>query len=73
MRKTMPVALILGALLIAVAVLRWPGATPGGAAAPGYLTAPAERGSLEVSVLAEGRLKPSNLVAVGAQVSGRIT
>jgi macrolide-specific efflux system membrane fusion protein len=31
------------------------------------------RGSVEVSVMAEGRLKPANLVAVGAQVSGRIT
>ncbi|MFT4012613.1 MAG: efflux RND transporter periplasmic adaptor subunit [Paracoccus sp. (in: a-proteobacteria)] len=31
------------------------------------------RGSVEVSVMAEGKLKPMNLVAVGAQVSGRIT
>lgn len=73
MRKTKSVALIAAILLIAVVALRWPGVTSGGTAAPGYLTAPVERGAVEVSVLAEGRLKPSNLVAVGAQVSGRIT
>ena len=31
---------------------------------PGSAAAPVARGSVEVSVLAEGRLKPSNLVAV---------
>lgn len=43
--------------------------TPGA----GIMTAPVQRGDIEVSVLAEGTLKPRRLVAVGAQVSGRIT
>lgn len=37
------------------------------------MTAPVQRGDIEVTVLAEGTLKPRRLVAVGAQVSGRIT
>jgi len=44
-------------------------------AAPGptYITAPVTVGDVERTVLATGTLKPSKLVAVGAQVSGRIT
>lgn len=37
------------------------------------ITAPVTRGDIEVTVLAQGTLKPRNLVAVGAQASGRIT
>lgn len=37
------------------------------------MTAPVSVGSVEQSVLANGILKPSKLIAVGAQVSGRIT
>ena len=37
------------------------------------MTAPAKIGTVEDSVLARGILKPAALVAVGAQVSGRIT
>ncbi|VDS08182.1 Macrolide export protein MacA [Paracoccus haematequi] len=37
------------------------------------LTTPVERGDIQVTVLAQGTLKPRNLVAVGAQASGRIT
>ena len=37
------------------------------------LTTPVARGDIEVTVLAQGTLKPRNLVAVGAQASGRIT
>jgi len=40
---------------------------------PALLTARVERGDVEETVLASGMLKPSRLVAVGAQVSGRIT
>jgi macrolide-specific efflux system membrane fusion protein len=40
---------------------------------PSLLTAKVERGDVEETVLASGMLKPSRLVAVGAQVSGRIT
>ncbi|WP_371744986.1 efflux RND transporter periplasmic adaptor subunit [Xanthobacter sp. YC-JY1] len=38
----------------------------------GLMTAPVTRGNLEETVLASGTLKPSNLVAVGSQASGRI-
>jgi macrolide-specific efflux system membrane fusion protein len=37
------------------------------------MTAPVTRGDIEVTVLTTGTLKPVKLVAVGAQVSGRIT
>lgn len=37
------------------------------------LTAPVARADIEVTVLAQGTIKPQNLVAVGAQASGRIT
>lgn len=38
-----------------------------------YITGVAERGNIEVSVLADGIIKPQNLVAIGAQTSGKIT
>ncbi|MDE1157203.1 MAG: efflux RND transporter periplasmic adaptor subunit [Neorhizobium sp.] len=38
-----------------------------------YLTAPVTRGNLQETVLATGTLKPSKLVAVGSQATGRIT
>lgn len=38
----------------------------------GYATVAAKRGDVREAVLATGQLKPSKLVAVGAQVSGRI-
>lgn len=37
------------------------------------ITTPVSRNDIEVTVLAQGTLKPRNLVAVGAQASGRIT
>ncbi|GGZ94561.1 efflux RND transporter periplasmic adaptor subunit [Ignatzschineria ureiclastica] len=37
-----------------------------------YLTAPVERGDLEVSILAYGKMEASQQVDVGAQVSGQI-
>lgn len=40
---------------------------------PLLLTAAVSRGDVEETVLATGTLKPAELVAVGAQVSGRIT
>lgn len=40
---------------------------------PKILSAPVTRGTVEETVLATGTLKPAKLVAVGAQVSGRIT
>lgn len=41
--------------------------------ATGVMTALVTRGDVEETVLATGTLKPARLVAVGAQVSGRIT
>nr|WP_246546392.1 efflux RND transporter periplasmic adaptor subunit [Ancylobacter defluvii] len=43
------------------------------ATTPALITAPVTRGDIEETVLATGTLKPVKLVAVGAQVSGRIT
>lgn len=43
------------------------------AVTPPVMTAPVVRGTVEQAVLATGILKPSHLVAVGAQVSGRVT
>lgn len=43
------------------------------ASTPATLTTPVTRGNLESTVLATGTLKPSRLVAVGSQASGRIT
>lgn len=37
------------------------------------ITAQATRGDIEVAVLATGTLRPATMVAVGAQVSGRVT
>lgn len=44
-----------------------------GTKAPAMMTAPVSTGTVEETVLATGTLKPSKLVAVGAQVSGRVT
>lgn len=46
------------------------GQTP---AQPAVLTAAVTRGDIEQTVLASGTLRPARLVAVGSQVSGRIT
>ena len=40
---------------------------------PSFITARVTRGNVEETVLASGTLKPARLVAVGSQVSGRIT
>ena len=41
-------------------------------AAPTYMTSKVKRGDIEVSVLANGTIKPHRLVAVGARATGRI-
>jgi macrolide-specific efflux system membrane fusion protein len=71
MRNRTLTALILVAVLAALAAAVW--RDKGGTQQQNYLTAAVARGDVEVTVLAEGKLKPSNLVAVGAQASGRIT
>lgn len=43
------------------------------AKAPSFIAAAVTRGDVEQTVLATGMFKPAQLVAVGAQVSGRIT
>ncbi|KGJ01631.1 efflux RND transporter periplasmic adaptor subunit (plasmid) [Paracoccus versutus] len=68
-----PLALALTAVALVAVLAGVAGLTEGKSATPGYMSAPVARGDIEMAVLAEGRLKPSSLVAVGAQVSGRIT
>ncbi|BCP53903.1 hemolysin secretion protein D [Kaistia sp. 32K] len=64
-------------LVIAVLVLAGAGyayrANFSRAQTPPMMTALVSTGTVEESVLATGTLKPSKLVAVGAQVSGRVT
>src|SRR3546814_15703550 len=66
---------LLAALLLAVASGGWLAyrATFAEAATSAFVTAAVARGDIEETVLATGILKPSRLVAVGAQVSGRPT
>jgi HlyD family secretion protein len=42
-------------------------------AIPGYVTAPATRGDLKVTVTATGNMEAANTVSVGVEISGRIT
>lgn len=62
---------------IALAILAaggfWISSQYSSAATPNVMTAAVTRGDVEQTVLATGTLKPSRLVAVGAQASGRIT
>lgn len=72
----MKTAARIGALFVVgtlVATGAWVFARYSSAATPNLLTAAVTRGDVEQTVLATGILKPSRLVAVGAQVSGRIT
>lgn len=64
--RTLLVAVCLLGVAIA-AVLFWP--KPAG---PSLATSPVTRGSIEDAVVAVGTIKPSKLVSVGAQASGRI-
>lgn len=61
---------LCGALAAGAAALGIGQPSEGG---PAVLTAPVARADIEVTVLAQGTIKPRNLVAVGAQASGRIT
>lgn len=67
----MAAAAVCGALAAGAAALGI--GQSGTASDPQVLTTPVARGDIEVTVLAQGTLKPRNLVAVGAQASGRIT
>jgi macrolide-specific efflux system membrane fusion protein len=71
-RKTV---LVLGLALAVAAIgagVWWWSVPKEGASAAAVLTTPVTRGDLEETVLATGILKPAKLVAVGAQVSGRV-
>jgi len=59
-------------VLLALAAMAWRYFFPAKPDAPKYLTSPVTRGDVEETVLATGTLKPARLVAVGAQVSGRV-
>lgn len=61
----------LGLLLI-LAVVGIGFAATSGEQQPDYITAPVESRSLDLSVTATGSLRPTNQVAVGSEVSGRI-
>ncbi|WP_294930335.1 efflux RND transporter periplasmic adaptor subunit [uncultured Paracoccus sp.] len=63
---------LLAAALLAVGAWHYMAGGGQGAQAPAVMTAPVTRGDIEETVLAEGTLRPRRLVAVGAQVSGRI-
>ncbi|OLP45487.1 efflux transporter periplasmic adaptor subunit [Rhizobium oryziradicis] len=70
-RRTLAIV-IVGALLLGAGGIYW-ATRPNNASATNLLTATVKRGNIEQTVLATGIFKPSRLVAVGAQVSGRIT
>ncbi len=70
-RRRIKQALVL-LVLLALAVLAWRYFFPAKAETPKYLTSPVTRGDVDETVLATGTLKPARLVAVGAQVSGRV-
>ena len=55
----------------AVALWWWQGRREA-AAAPRYVTQPATRGALTVTVTANGTLQPTQLVAVGSELSGTV-
>ncbi|MFO1208314.1 MAG: efflux RND transporter periplasmic adaptor subunit [Amaricoccus sp.] len=63
----------VAAVAVALGVGGWAWQRSATPAAPALVTAPVAIGTVEESVLATGLLKPTELVAVGAQVSGRIT
>lgn len=66
-------ALVLAAMLLAAGAAGWAWLRAAPAETATLATAPVAVGTIEDSVLATGLLKPTDLVAVGAQVSGRIT
>jgi membrane fusion protein, macrolide-specific efflux system len=70
-RRTLAVILV-SALVLGAGGVYW-ATRSSTSAATNLLTATVKRGNVEQTVLATGIFKPSRLVAVGAQVSGRIT
>ncbi|MDR3466028.1 MAG: efflux RND transporter periplasmic adaptor subunit [Xanthobacteraceae bacterium] len=70
-RKTW-VAVVGGLVVVAVAAAWWTGRASV-ASTKDLVTVKAAKGDVLVEVVAAGTLKPSRLVAIGAQVSGRLT
>ena len=64
---------VLAALVAATAVAWWWLGRREAAAAPRYVTQPATRGALTVTVTANGTLQPTQLVAVGSELSGTVS
>lgn len=65
--------LLVGALLIVLAIAWWIKSRLYPSQTDTFVTAAATIGDIEETVLASGTLKPIKMVAVGAQVSGRVT
>lgn len=63
---------VLAALVAATAAAWWWLGRREAAAAPRYVTQPATRGALTVTVTANGTLQPTQLVAVGSELSGTV-
>lgn len=71
MTKKKPVTIII--VVIALIVLfGWVRSAFFSSVQPTYMTSKVKRGDIEVSVLANGTIKPHRLVAVGARATGRI-
>jgi HlyD family secretion protein len=64
---------VLAALVSATAAAWWWVGRREAAAAPRYVTQPAARGALTVTVTANGTLQPTQLVAVGSELSGTVS
>lgn len=68
-----PALWVAAAALVAVAAgTAWWMNQRSAAAAPRYVTQPATRGALTVTVTANGTLQPTQLVAVGSELSGTV-
>lgn len=57
--------IVLPLVLLVARCARGPGA-------PDYITEPVRRGSLDLTVTATGSIRPTNIVQVGSEISGRI-
>ncbi|WP_223064491.1 efflux RND transporter periplasmic adaptor subunit [Frischella japonica] len=64
------IALLIIFILIMIYIVKWIFVTP--TPIPRYITTQVERGNIEKTVLADGKISAFKLVNVGAQVSGQI-
>ncbi|MYM99229.1 biotin/lipoyl-binding protein, partial [Rugamonas sp. FT81W] len=62
---------VLALLAIGAALYAWQ-AQRQAARAPGYVTAPVKRGSVTLSVTANGTLQPTRAVNIGSELSGTV-